>query len=90
MKAIHTLWITTHGPPKEFITDNESGIVISDKTREYLARQGTKLWPRAKDQHAKHVERRGALLRDAIHRVEAQLQEEGIVGMPFERILVEC
>eukprot|EP00974_Lingulodinium_polyedra_P087445 8476130-Lingulodinium_polyedra.AAC.1 len=52
--------ISTHGPPKELITDNESGIVISDRTREYLARQGAKVWPRAKDQHAKNVERRGA------------------------------
>eukprot|EP00974_Lingulodinium_polyedra_P120755 11176318-Lingulodinium_polyedra.AAC.1 len=75
MKAIHALWLTTHGPPKELITDNESGIVISDQTREYFARQGAKLWPRATDQHAKNVERRGAFLRDTIHRIEAQLQE---------------
>eukprot|EP00974_Lingulodinium_polyedra_P035674 3423952-Lingulodinium_polyedra.AAC.1 len=48
MKAIDVLWMATHGPPKELITDSESGIVFSEKTREYLARKGTKLHPRAK------------------------------------------
>eukprot|EP00974_Lingulodinium_polyedra_P130087 11212476-Lingulodinium_polyedra.AAC.1 len=86
MKAIDVLWMSIHGPPKELITDSESGIVFSEKTREYFARKGTQLHPRAKDQHAQYAERRGALLRDAIHRVEGQLREEGIASMPFECI----
>eukprot|EP00974_Lingulodinium_polyedra_P114922 11129257-Lingulodinium_polyedra.AAC.1 len=52
MKAIDVLWMSIQGPPKELITDSESGIVFSEKTREYIARAGTKLRPRAKDQHA--------------------------------------
>eukprot|EP00974_Lingulodinium_polyedra_P067989 6582178-Lingulodinium_polyedra.AAC.1 len=67
MVAIDVLWNQIHGPPREVITDSESGIVFSERTREYLARKGTKLHPRAKDQHAKYVEPRGALLRDTIH-----------------------
>ena len=43
MKAINALWISTHGPPKELITDNESGIVISDKARECFARKERKV-----------------------------------------------
>ena len=43
-----------------------------------------------KDQHARYIERRGALLRDTIHSVEGQMQEEGLVGVPFESILAEC
>ncbi len=45
---------------------------------------------RAKDQHARHIERRGALLRDTIHRIYGQLQEEGLAGVPFESILAEA
>ena len=90
LKAIDTLWVTIHGPPKELITDGETGIVVSQRTTEHLARRGIKLHPRGKDQHARFVERRGALLRDTIHRVEGQLREEGIVGVPFESTLAEC
>ena len=90
MKAIDELWVGVHGPMKELITDCEGGIVLSDKTTQYLARKGIKLCPRGKDQHARYVERRGALLRDTIHRIEGQLQEEGIAGIPFESILAEA
>ncbi len=90
MKAIDTTWITIHGPPKELICDLETGIVGSDQTTEFLARKGIKLHPRGKDQHATYAERRGALLRDVIHRVEGQLHEEGIVGVPFECTLAEA
>ena len=72
MKAIDTLWVGIHGAPKELIMDGESGIVLSHVTRTYLHRKGIKLHPRGKDQHARYIERRGALPRDTIHRVEAQ------------------
>ena len=74
---------------KEFIVDGESGIVVSELTNTYLRRQGIELRPRAKDQHARYVERRGAILRDTIHRIEAQLDVEGIV-VPFGQILSEA
>ena len=90
MKAIDTAWVTIHGPPRELITDGESGIVVSQRTHEFLARKGIKLHPRGKDQHARYIERRGALLRDTIHRVEGQMKEEGLAGVPFESILAEC
>ena len=90
MKAIDSIWCGIHGPPQELITDGESGIVISKRTTEFLHRKGIKLHPRGKDQHARYAERRGALLRDTIHRVESQLSEEGIAGVPFECILAEC
>ena len=76
IKAIDTIWVTTHGPPKELITDGESGIALSKQTTVYLARKGVKLHTRGKDQHAKYIERRGALLRDTLHRVDGQLAEE--------------
>ena len=61
MKAIDTLWVGIHGPPQELITDGESGIVASQRTSEYLSRKGIRLHVRAKDQHARFAERRGAL-----------------------------
>ena len=89
-KAIHAIWVTVHGPPKDLINDSESGIVLSHHTTKYLAREGIELHPRGRDQHARYVERRGALLRDTIHRVEGQLREEGIAGVPFASILAEA
>lgn len=43
MKAIDTVWVTIYGPPKELITDGESGMAFSKQTKEYLARKGIKL-----------------------------------------------
>ena len=46
---------------------------------------------RGKDQHARFIERRGALLRDAVLRIEGQLREEGILSdVPFTSILAEA
>ena len=87
--AIQLSWVGIHGPMKELILDGESGIVISELTNTSLRRHGIQLRPRAKDQHAGFVERRGALLRDTVHRIESQLEEEGIV-VPFEQILSEA
>ena len=54
---------------KELITDGESGISQSLSTPEALARLGVKLHTRARDQHARYIERRGALLKDTLHKL---------------------
>ena len=59
LKAMNEVWISTHGPMRELITDNEGGIKMSERTTMYLKRQGVNLVPRAKDQHARYIERRG-------------------------------
>ena len=89
MGAIERIWIGIFGPPKELLVDGEGGISLSDYTRTRLGRYGIKLHIRAKDQHARYAERRGALLRDAIHRIHSQLKEEGIV-LPFTSVLSEA
>ena len=83
MTALDDLWVSSHGAPRELIVDGETGIVKSHLTTQYLARKGIKLHVRAKDQHARFIERRGALLRDTIHRIESQLKEEGLAGIPL-------
>ena len=45
MKAIDTAWVTINGLPRELITDGESGIVVSLRTNEFLARKGIQLHP---------------------------------------------
>ena len=90
MTAIDTIWVSIHGPMKELITDGESGIVLSNTTNQYLARKGIKLHPRGKDQHARFIERRGALLRTQIHKLQSQLRDEGMDHMPFQSILAEA
>ena len=76
--ALAELWVQVHGPMKELFIDGETGIVASDLSNTFLRRQSIQLRVRAKDQHARLIERRGALLRDQIHRTESQLEVEGL------------
>jgi len=88
IEALDT-WISRHGPMGKLICDGESGIARAHMTQEFLRRKGVKFEPRAKDQHARVAERRGALLRDCIHRIDAQLEAEGISYIPFKQRLNE-
>jgi len=83
-------WITLYGPMKELIVDGERGITTAEETTSYLKRKGVKLVIRAPQQHARVIERRGALLRDSIHRTDEQLKIEGIANIPFSERLSEC
>ena len=70
--------------------DGESGIMGSAKTNEYLHRKGIKPHRRGKDQHARYIERRGALFRDVVHRIQGQIKEEGLTGqISFSAIVAE-
>ena len=75
---------------KELIMDGESGVAASALAGSFLSRLGIKYIPRAPQQHARIVERRGALLRDVIHRIDAQLKIEGLLDIPFEYRLAEA
>ena len=68
------LWISTHGAPKELVDDGESGMARSDTFNRYLARKGIRPHARGKDQHARFVERRGALLRDSVQPLQRGLR----------------
>ena len=60
---------------QELITDPESGIVLNNQAQAYLKNFKIDCHPIAKGQHAQYAELCGALLRDAIHRVEGRLEE---------------
>ena len=51
---------------------------------------GIKFIQLAPQQHARIVERRGALFRDVIHRIDAQLKVEGLLDIPCGYRLAEA
>jgi len=74
-----TGWIQIYGPFKYLIIDGESGIHAEETVR-YLKRLGTLIRERAPGQHARMIERRGAILRLALHLIEDQLARDGITA----------
>jgi len=70
--ALDELWVSIHGPPGELIMDGESGLMGSTKAQDFLHRKGIKPHQRGKDQHARYIERRGALFRESILKVQSQ------------------
>jgi hypothetical protein len=87
---IDEMWTAHHGPMKEFIMDGETAIAEGWVTKQYFEKKGIKVVIRAPGQHARFIERRGALLRDILHKVDDQLKAEGITGIPFPQRLSEA
>ena len=75
---------------RELIMDGETAVAEGFSSGLLLARLGIKLVVRAPGQHARHIERRGALTRDCIHRIDSQLDEEGLTGIPMKYRLAEA
>ena len=72
-EAVETCWYQIWGSFKHLVIDGESGI-NSQAARTYLERLGIKLDARAVGQHARMIERRGAILRHSMHCIEEQLE----------------
>ena len=87
--ALDTIWVGIHGPTKELIMDGEAGLAASAHAKQYYERHGIQFIPRAKEQQVAHIDRRGALLRDTLHRVTTQCKTEGL-DIEFKQILSEC
>ena len=78
---------------KQFIMDEETGIAAPmkskeerNKVKEVFDPKGAKYFLRAREQHIGHIDRRGALLRDTIHKKVEQCRLEHFT-MPFEQVL---
>ena len=75
LDAIHSTWISIHGPPEFLYTDGESGLT-TDSAKAHMVNQGIQLKIRAPQQHAVFIERRGAILRVCMHVIEEQAKRE--------------
>ena len=82
-------WCQIHGPMRELISDDERGIVESQETVEYCKGLGIQLKPRAVGQQIPIVDRRGQALRDQLHRITSQCEQDDIYS-PLEHRLSEA
>ena len=88
LEAISRCWIQVFGPFKILIVDGEAGLA-SAEAKEYFARQGIEVRTRAPQQHARIIERRGAILRHAMHCIEEQLRRDEVT-CTFDELLAEA
>ena len=82
-EGVNSLWLTTHGPMNSFIVDGEKGMT-SEEFHNRLKARGIKLEIRAVQQHARYIERRGAILRLALHHLETQVENDGLLDVSFK------
>ena len=88
LSALNRIWIAIHGPMQHLIIDGESALT-SDRVQARLRRNGINVEVRAPGQHARFVERRGAILRTTLHCLDSQLIREGI-NANMEDVLAEA
>ena len=87
--VVDQLWMQIHGPPKELIMDGEAGIQLSHSSQQAFMEKGVKLHMRAKNMHARYIERRGELFREAIHKIVTDLEKRHL-DITAERIIAEA
>jgi hypothetical protein len=73
----------------EFHMDGEAGLMKSEVGLALQRKHGIVSIVKPSTQHAKYIERRGQILRDAILKIRHQVKEETMV-VPFSRILSEA
>ena len=88
LENISTAWINQYGPMQTLVSDQESGLNTEDAIKK-LKRLGVIIKFRGKDQHARYVERRGAILRHTMHVMQSQADREGI-KIPFRELLAQA
>ena len=87
--GVDQMWMQIHGPPKELIMDGEAGIQLSHSSQQAFMEKGVRLHMRANDMHARYIERRGELFRQAIHKITSDLRQRHLDITP-ERIIAEA
>ena len=85
LEYVYKVWIKVWGPPTNLHVDGESGL-NTDAVKANLKRQGTQVHTRAPQQHARFIERRGAILRASMHITEEQCKRES-VAVTFTQLL---
>ena len=72
-EALMAIWIGIHGPMQTLVVDGERGIAKRNYFHTELKARGIKLKERAPRQHARYIERRGALVKHAMRVMEEQI-----------------
>ena len=88
LEAIDVIWITVLGAFKNLVIDGETSL-NTKHAEDRLKAMGITLKPRAPHQHARIVERRQAILRQAMHAADEQLKNEG-VPTTVKQVLAWC
>ena len=88
LDAFHKCWVSFMTAPNKLYIDGESAIFTYEAHGELQA-IGTEAVTRAPNQHYRFIERRGALLRHTMHKVESQAEREGRV-LSFAILLSEA
>ena len=88
LEAIDVIWITVLGAFKTLVIDGETSL-NTKHAEDRLNAKGISLKPRAPHQHARIVERRQAILRQAMHTADEQLKNEGVPAT-VRQILAWC
>ena len=76
IEAIYDIWVKVHGSPKLLVGDGGREWEVSLDTNLFFKRRGITVNIRAPRQHARYVERRGALLRHTLHLIDTQLEAD--------------
>jgi len=90
ISALDDCWVSIHGPMKYLVCDMETALWQGMSTKQWFSRRGIQYKPRARYQHARFIERRGELLRQHLHKIDSQLESEGIINVPFKDRLSEA
>ena len=77
LSTMHKIWFSIHGPMQQLMIDGELG-VTSPSAQAKLKRLGVSVKVRAPGQHARFIDRRGAILHVTLHCMESQIIWEGI------------
>ena len=79
LETLRAAWVQHHGPTQVLYTDGGSGLV-NEAAKADLRSSGIRLEARTRPfgQHARFIERRGAVLRTTMHVLEDKREREGI------------
>ena len=87
VQAVMTAWYSIYGPFNTLVIDGELGINGKEGT-DRLKSLGIGIHTRAPGQHARMIERRGAILRHAMHTSETQAEREKASTSAFRYCLL--
>ena len=75
--ALVDVWIGLHGPMLHFHVDGESGL-YNEEAAAFFKRRVIQVHVRAPGQHARYIERHGAITRAGMHIMEEALKKDGV------------